>query len=149
MTSEVRRIFESLSTKERVLTGCAALCYSGTSLANDYYPALLVPEQSLDELHPTPEVSYFYTDQPDTSYECTPMKEFPHIKIPSKERAFVELVKYDLKAIDEGMFCDALYDYINSPSYDEDRLKRTAAHFNVPWEKVQYWMGEASEYTDC
>lgn len=149
MEEQVLSKFSRLSKRERVLTGLSALCWAGVSNGNDLDPCLLIDLPALDGVQYFNGVSYFYTDQPDTTYECTPMKAFPHIKIPSKERAFVELVKYDLKAIDEGMFCDALYDYINSPSYDEDRLKRTAAHFNVPWEKVQYWLGEAREYTDC
>lgn len=129
-----------------VLTGLSALVYSGLSSWEDFMPNVLHKDSQLPNVTLFGLVSYLYDPNLDTTHYCRPLAFAPMVYCPTRERALVENIKFNLVNVDEGAFVESMLSYVKYYSEDLDKLKEVAEFFQVPYNKVEYWIEEALDY---
>lgn len=87
-------------------------------------------------------IYYYYSGHMDLDYECSPLKDYPNIYLPTRERTLVQMIKYK-NYFNEGSLIEGLINYLEEP--DMDHLYSVAGHFKVKRETIDYWVNEAKE----
>lgn len=146
----ISRILPNIVTDgtKLVMCGTSAMCYNGMSIAGVYQPDILVENEELDGLRLAGHVNYYYVKDIDCTNYLTQLKEVQNILIPSRERAIVECIKYNLRFTNETYFCDSFERYLNGNLYNEKMLKEVANHFKVPYSDIEYWISESIDYNN-
>jgi hypothetical protein len=143
----IENVFPKLDDKKYVMTGDSAMTWNGMSVMGKYTPDLITEYKEINGLRIAGLVNYFYADDVNYVDYLTPLKEYPNILIPTRERAIVENVKLDLRACDEGYFLDTLERYVNyRETYNRTLLEEVAYVLKVPMEKVDYWIEESRDF---
>ena len=145
MQERIYKYLEQLTDKDYVLAGTAALSYSGVSLCNVYMPQFYTKFKKYNGLCIGSTVQYFYKEHIDFINYVTNLGFNSHIKVPTQERALIEVIKDDFNTIDEGTFLEALRLYYIRCRKDLSKLKEVADFFKVEWSTVEYWIEESLE----
>jgi len=140
----IEKVFPKLENKKYVMIGDSAMAWNGMSVTGKYTPDLITEYKEIDGLRIAGLVNYFYAEDINYTDYLEPLKEWPNILIPTKERAIVENIKYNLCACDEGYFLDTLERYVNyKETYNRPLLEEVARVLKVPIDKVDYWIEES------
>lgn len=131
---------EYVRDKEYVVCGICALVRNGLIIANKEHLDLFTAFPEIDGLDAFA-VRYIYNPDIDYEYEVSPSFTNPLILLPSKERALVEYLICG-KYCDEGILIEALKSYLMW-FRNLEKLYRTAAHFGLRREVLDYWIQEA------
>lgn len=141
----ISSVLPVVADKEIVLTGDYALKYTGCSVTIATPPDVLTDVKELGGTCVHMLVNYHYT--PFIEYDkYIDRYLIPMVKLPIRERVFVECIKSDLDYIDEGVFQDSLERYQHSHLFNEPLLKEVAEFFEVDYKKVEYWLNESADY---
>lgn len=70
-----------------------------------------------------------------------------NVYLPTPERCLIDAVKFVEKSYDEGVFIEAMQNYLRKHK-DLSELYAAADHYNVPKADVDYWIAEALEESD-
>lgn len=143
----LENIIQRLDPKVYVLTGDSAFVYCGLSVSGIYHPDLLTVNPAFTQQLRLPGYcTYCPVPVLDTEHYVTTMKDAPLVLVPTPERAIVENIKYNLDFIDEGYFCDAVCRYQEGSAFNYNLLMEVADFFQVPRDKVDYWLQETEGF---
>lgn len=71
-----------------------------------------------------------------------------NVYLPTAERCLIDAVKFHEQSYDEGVFIEALQNYIRKNTDSYAKLYEVANHYCVPISDVNYWINEAIEESD-
>ena len=147
-------VIEKLSkgTEEHlVLAGEFPLILNGLVAKAVMGPDIFTTNIALKDIRIYTRVKYYYVPTIDTEHYVRKYSdEYPNILIPTKERALIECIKYKMDYVDEGVFIEAMYNYITLDCDEKEEnyalLNEVADFFEVPWDKVKYWIAESYDF---
>lgn len=106
---------------------------------------LYTPWEELDHL-PMCDMRLEHYHFADGNY-CTLIDDKNNLWLPTAERALVDTIHFIEQNYIEGPLIESLQNYLSSHA-DLSELYTVADHYNVPSEKIDYWINEAREESD-
>ena len=124
-----------------VLTGINALVHNGISTSFETNLEILTGDVKLKET-----TGYCYVEELDLINFLQQRPIVDQVYVPTAERALIELIKHNLRFIDEGFFLEGMDMYVTSNKFNYNLLMKVASHFNVSKDLVDYWIKESKDY---
>lgn len=127
-----------------LLVGTTALSYNKLMWGGDEL-ILYTPWEELDHI-PMCDMRLEHYHFSDGSF-CNIMDESNRLWLPTAERALVDTINFLEENFIEGPLIESLQNYL-AKNKDLSQLYAVAAHYNVPKDKIDYWIKEAREESD-
>ena len=124
-----------------VLTGINALVHNGISTSFETNLEILTDDVDLKGT-----TGYCYVGELDLINFLQEKPIVDQVYLPTAERALIELIKYDLRYIDEGFYLEGMNMYVTSNKFNYNLLMKVANHFKVSKDLVDYWIKESKDY---
>ena len=124
-----------------VLTGINALVHNGISTSFETNLEILT-----DDVRLKGTAGYCYVEELDLINFLQEKPIVDQVYVPTAERALIELIKHNLRYIDEGFFLEGMNMYVTSNKFNYDLLTKVASHFNVSKDLIDYWIKESKDY---
>ena len=124
-----------------VLTGINALVHNGISTSFETNLEILTDDVDLKGT-----TGYCYVGELDLINFLQEKPIVDQVYVPTAERALIELIKHNLRFIDEGFFLEGMDMYVTSNKFNYNLLMKVASHFNVSKDLVDYWIKESKDY---
>ena len=124
-----------------VLTGINALVHNGISTSFETNLEILTDDVDLKGT-----TGYCYVGELDLINFLQEKPIVDQVYAPTAERALIELIKHNLRFIDEGFFLEGMDMYVTSNKFNYNLLMKVASHFNVSKDLVDYWIKESKDY---
>ena len=134
-----------------VMTGLSALVLNGLVAHAFGPPCFLTDNKKLANIRIRHKVFYYYEEEVDFENFVVPFDErAENIMFPTKERAIVDCIRFKMRNVDEGIFLEALYNYVIFECGEEQddfrKLKEVSDFYNIDWNVMEYWMNEAEDF---
>ena len=124
-----------------VLTGINALVHNGISTSFETNLEILTDDVNLKGA-----TGYCCVEELDLINFLQEKPIVDQVYVPTAERALIELIKHNLRFIDEGFFLEGMDMYVTSNKFNYNLLVKVASHFNVGKDLVDYWIKESENY---
>ena len=124
-----------------VLTGINALVHNGISTSFETNLEILTDDVNLKGA-----TGYCYVEELDLINYLQENPIVDQVYVPTAERALIELIKHNLRYIDEGFFLEGMDMYVTSDKFNYNLLIEVANHFKVSKGAVDYWIKESEDY---
>ena len=124
-----------------VLTGINALVHNGISTSFETNLEILTDDVNLKGT-----AGYCYVEGLDLINFLQEKPIVDQVYVPTAERALIELIKHNLRFIDEGFVLEGMDMYVTSNKFNYNLLMKVASHFNVSKDLVDYWIKESKDY---
>ena len=144
-------VYEFANQGRYVMTGLSALVLNGLVAHAFGPPCLLTDNKNLANIKIRHRVFYYYEEEVDFDNFTVPFDErATNIMFPTKERAIVDCIRFKMRNVDEGIFLEALYNYVifecGEEQDDFGKLKEVSDFYNIDWKEIEYWMDEAEDF---
>ena len=124
-----------------VLTGINALVHNGVSTSFETSLEILTDDVRLKGV-----AGYCYVEELDLINFLQEKPTVDQVYVPTVERALIELIKHNLRYIDDGFFLEGMNMYVTSDKFNYNLLIEVANHFKVSKGAVDYWIKESEDY---
>lgn len=146
-----KSIYEFTKYGRYVMTGLRALVLNGLVAHAFGPPCFLTDNKNLANIKIRHRVFYYYEEEVDFDNFTVQFDEkATNIMFPTKERAIVDCIRFEMRNADEGIFLEALYNYVifecGESQDDFRKLKEVSDFYNIDWKEIEYWMEEAEEF---
>ena len=144
-------VYEFANQGMYVMTGLSALVLNGLVAHAFGPPCFLTNNKNLDNIKIRHRVFYYYEEEVDFDNFVVPFDErATNIMFPSKERAIVDCIRFKMRNVDEGIFLEALYNYVifecGEKQDDFRNLREVSDFYNIDWAVMEYWTNEAEDF---